>query len=144
MATETKKTFKLTIKTPLETVFENDVNSLTVDTEEGRMVVLPHHTSLIGKIKFSNIIIGFNQQIKEFSIRRGFLNVSNENNSTEILCIHCEQTQTLTYTSVEGYLKFLEKELSSENLNPYQLQFLENEKFAVIKQLEKIKSADSK
>jgi len=138
------KTFRLTIKTPLETVFDNDVKSLVVDTDEGKMMVLPHHTSLVGNIKFSNIIVSINDQIKEYSIRRGFINISNDNNNTEILCIHCEQTQTLTYTSVETYLNFLSKELEADNLNPYQLQFLGDEKFAVIKQLNSIKNDGKK
>ncbi|MDD4352107.1 MAG: F0F1 ATP synthase subunit epsilon [Candidatus Gracilibacteria bacterium] len=136
---DTKKTFKLTVKTPTENVYEGEVNSLLVDTELGRMMVLPHHAALVGSITFSDTIISADNKLRAYNIRTGFLSIDNDENSVEILCNHCEQSQTLTYTSVEKYLEFLQGELQSENLNPYQLEFLENEKFAVVKQLKTLK-----
>lgn len=139
---ESKNTFQLVIKTPLETVLDEKVKSLVVDTEEGKMMVLPHHTSLVGSISYSSIIISYGDQIKEFSLRNGFINIDNQANRTEITCIHCEKSQTVTFTNVEKYLNFLEGELKSDKLNSYQLEFLENEKFAVVKQLENINKED--
>jgi F-type H+-transporting ATPase subunit epsilon len=133
---ETSNTFKLTIKTPSESVFEGEVKSLMVDTESGKMMVLPHHTSLVGAVAFSNVLISSGDKLQEYSVRNGFLSIDNASNSTDLLCIHCEKTQTVKYTSVASYLKYLEEELKSDSLNSYQLQFLEDEKFAVVKQLE--------
>jgi len=137
------KTFRLSIKTPLETILDEDVKSLIIDTEEGKMMVLPHHSALVGSISFSNIIIHMenNSTMKEFSVRNGFLSIDNDLNQTDVFCINCEKTQTLTYTSVEDYLKFLQNELGSDKLNPYQLEYLENEKFAVVKQLKTLKKS---
>ena len=52
-----KNTFQLEIKTPLKSVYSDKVNSLLVGTESGEMLVLPHHTALVGSIVFSNIVI---------------------------------------------------------------------------------------
>jgi len=134
-----KNKFQLEIKTPLESVYSGEVNSLLVGTESGEMLVLPHHTALVGSIVFSNIVISNENKIEEYSVRNGFLNIDNAANTVEILCVNCEKKQTVNYTSVESYLKFLDKELEGKDVNEYQLQFLENEKFAVVKQLESLK-----
>ena len=136
---EKKSQFHLAIKTPTETIYDGDVNTLTVETETGRMVVLPHHASLIGVISFSNTLISSNEKLEEYSIRNGFINVDRDNNTCHIHCLTCEKTQTVKYTTIEQYLEFLKTELKTDNLNRYQLEFLENEHFAVVKQLKTIK-----
>lgn len=136
---ENKNSFHLSVKTPDSLAYEAEVKSLMIDTEEGRMLVLPHHASLLGSINFSNIFISEGERVYEFSVRNGFLSVKNETNSVDVLCISCEKIQTVKYTSVENYLKFLEGELQKEKLNQYQLEFLESEKFAIVKQLKTMK-----
>jgi len=136
------RTFHLTIKTPLETILSKDVVSLVVDSEEGKMMILPHHTALVASIGFSNILVKSDDKVQEYSVRNGFINVDNSLNKVELLTLNCEQTQTVKYTSVENYLKFLEDELKGDKLNTYQLEFLENEQFAVVKQLKTMKKKE--
>ena len=79
-----KNTFQLKIKTPLESVYSDEVNSLMVSTEAGQMLVLPHHTALVGSIVFSNIVVSKENKIEEYSVRNGFLNIDNSTNIVEM------------------------------------------------------------
>jgi len=140
MTDNKKNTFHLTIKTPAETILEEEAVSLVVDTESGKMMVLPQHTALVASIVFSNIIIKKDEKIQEFCVRNGFLIIDNALNTVQLLVLNCEKTQTIKYTTVESYLEFLKTELKKDELNSYQLEFLENEHFAVVKQLKTLKN----
>lgn len=133
------KTFHLSVRTPEAEVISREVNSIKVGTEDGPMVVLPHHASLTGSIPFSRLFIREPDSEKEYLLRSGIIFVSVENNSTRILCYSCQEVKDVEYKTAKEYLDFIEEKLKAgADLNDYQLKFLANEKIAMVQQIKVI------
>lgn len=131
------KTFKLVIRTPLQTAFSKEVSEFHVDTETGRMVVLPGHTDLTGSVVFSKVVIKFEDTIDKYFIKNGILNVDRHNNSVELLAMSSDEASDVTLTSVQEYLDMISDKLEQhESLSDYQIIFLKKEHFALKKQLD--------
>lgn len=135
------KTFQLTIRTPDQEIFNNQVNSVTFSTEEfGIMQVLTGHASLTGVILFSPIIIKTPAHEEEFLSRRGIALVSNEHHSVTILVLSAEKRQEVSYQSAREYLDFIEAKLKEgADLSQYQLTHLQKEKIALTHTLNALK-----
>lgn len=133
------KTFNLTIRTPLTTAFNQEVNEFQIDTETGRMVVLPGHTDLIGSVVFSKVVIKFGDTVAKYYIKNGVLNVDRHHNSVEVLCMSADETSDVSLTSIQDYLAMINKKLDNhESLSEYQIIFLKKEHFALKKQLDQM------
>jgi F0F1-type ATP synthase epsilon subunit len=131
------KTFKLAIRTPLRTAFSKEVSEFHIDTETGRMVVLPGHTDLTAAVLFSKVVIKFGDTIDKYFIKNGILNVDRHNNSVELLCLSADEASDVTLTSVQDYLDMISQKLDNhESLSDYQIIFLKKEHFALKKQLD--------
>jgi F0F1-type ATP synthase epsilon subunit len=133
------KTFLLHIRTPLETAFEGQVSKLHVDTDAGRIVILPGHAPLTSTITFSKAkIVSTSGEIEVF-IKRGTLSVSLETKSVDLMCISCEEQKEVSIQTIEDYLKMIEEKLSNkESLSAYQIQYLKDEKVAFEKQKQSV------
>jgi len=89
-------TFKLSIKTPLKEEFNQEVLEFQIDTELGRMSVLPKHASLTGSVVFSKATIKFDNTIQKYFIKNGILFVDPNENTTHLLCLSCENVSKKT------------------------------------------------
>lgn len=131
------KTFKLSIRTPLTTAFSEEVSEFHVDTETGRMVVLPGHADLTGSVIFSKVVIKFGDTVAKYFIKNGILNVDRHHNSVELLCMAADEASDVTLTSVQEYLDMIGEKLENhDSLSDYHIIFLKKEHFALKKQLE--------
>lgn len=135
------KTFHLTIRTPDEEIINDNVESLTLTTEEcGIMEVLPHHASLTGMVFFSPLIVKMGDREEDFIAKRGVLLVSNEDNSATLLCLSCQKKKEITTQTIKEYLEFIEQKLKQgSNLNQFQLTHLKEEKVIMQLTLKEIK-----
>ncbi|KKP36475.1 hypothetical protein A2483_03105 [Candidatus Peregrinibacteria bacterium RIFOXYC2_FULL_33_13] len=140
----TNHLFKLTIRTPEKEIFNDEINSVYLSTEEmGIMGVYSRHASLTGTILFSPIRISMKNSEENFVTRRGIFMMDNKENHARILCLSCEQRNEISYQSVKEYLNYIEELMrKGKNLNQYQFKFLASEKIALehnLKELEKKK-----
>ena len=134
------KTFQFSIKTPVESVINENVVEVSVDTDTGRMCVLAGHADLTGSILFSKVKIVLEHGEKEFFIKNGVMHIDRKNNATSILCMRCDTIEEITTASIEEYLAFVTQQLANkESLSEYQVSFLEKESFALRKQKEVLK-----
>jgi len=139
------KTFHLSVRTPESEIISKEVNSIKVSTENGPMVVYPRHGSLSGSIEFSRLFIRTEHAETEYLIKNGVIFISVQENSTRIMCFSCQETKDIEYTSAAEYLQYVEERLKAgEDLNDFQLQFLQNEKIAMVKQLKVLKEREEK
>ena len=134
------KLLELNLKTPTTEVFSGKVRSVALTTAEGRMVVLPGHIDLTGNILFSDITFTSNGVVKTYFARNGVVYVDKNENSVDILCLSIEEKKVVKTVEVERYLEWINKQLdksdpSNSKVNKYQIQFLENEKIALVNQL---------
>lgn len=133
-------TFHLTVRTPESEIIAREVNSLKVTTEGGEIEIYPHHASLTGAISISKLFVRAENEEKEYLVKRGITFVSVENNRVQILCFSCQPIQDVEYKSAQEYLQIIEEKLKAgEDLNELQIKYLENEKIAMVRQLEMLK-----
>ena len=131
------KTFQLSIKTPVETILEVEAKELRINTESGRMCILPGHAALTGYVMFSKMMVIFEKTTEEFFVKNGILFVDQNENSVQLLCLSCEETSEVTLTTIEEYIKMVEKQIKEKKYeSEYQLEFLKKEAFALTKQKE--------
>lgn len=136
-------TLNLTVRTPEAGIVEQEVNSLKVMTEGGEIEIYPNHASLTGSILFGKLDVRTDQGEREYLVQRGVLFVSVEKNTVQLLCYSCKEVKDIEYKTAKEYLEFIEDRLKAgEDLNEYQLQYLENEKIAMVQQMEVLEKKD--
>lgn len=132
--------FHFTLRTPTDTILDGEAQSLQVDTETGRMVVLPGHAALTGTVLFSKVVIVHGDKTDSYYVKNGILFVGKQQNTVELLCMTCDHTSQLNRASVEQYLATIKERLKDkQSLGEYQLKFLEREKFALEEQVKVVK-----
>lgn len=133
--------FRITVRTPEAEVVSRDVESLSVSTETGEMMILPEHAALGGVISFSPLVLKSGDHEEQYLVQRGVLFFSNERNEAVILCSRCDTREKLDFNSVKEYLRFVEEKLAAgegDELSAYQYRFLENERLALVQQVEEM------
>lgn len=131
------KTFKLTLRSPDQTLFDADAVSIKFRAENGQMQVFAHHASITASILFSTAVIETPDGSEEkFIVRRGVFAFNNTTNEANLLANFAEIESEMDTTTAQSYLEFIEAELAKgSDLSKFQLTYLENEKLAVQKQL---------
>ena len=72
-------TFPLTITTIGEVLFHGDAESLIAPGADGELTVLPNHVPLATRLKEGRLKVRTREQVHEFSVSRGILEVSRKN-----------------------------------------------------------------
>ena len=137
-------TFSLTVRTPEAQVLQIDnARGLKVRTEGGQVEILPGHATMVGTILFSKMIVMTEDSEQEYIVQRGMLFVSQEDKSVQVLAYQCKLLQDIEYKSAKEYLEFVEKKLAEGgDLNDFQLQYLENEKIAMVQQVKELEKME--
>lgn len=100
------------------------------------MEIKANHATTVGTILFSKMIVSTEEGNDEYIVQRGMLFVSQENKAVQVLAYQCKKIEEIEYKSAKEYLDFVEKQLAEgADLNDFQMQYLENEKIAMVKQV---------
>lgn len=131
-------TFHLTVRTPeAEIIDRDDVMSLKIVTEGGKMEIKPGHAAITGTILFSKMVVGSSDADIEYIVQRGLVFVSEEGKQVDVLVYQCKETKDIEYKSAREYLDFIEEQLKAgADLNDFQMEYLKNEKIAMVQQVE--------
>lgn len=70
---------QLEIITPLKSVLKEEVDEITVPTQNGEITILPNHVDLVSKIKSGELIIKRAGKPEFFAITGGFLEITRNN-----------------------------------------------------------------
>lgn len=130
-------TFHLTIRTPEGEIFSKRILSISIATEGGELQVFAHHASMTASILFSIMKIHMEEADIDYAVQQGILFVSVEDNTATLLCYSCKAVKDIEYKTAKQYLEFIEEKLrSGENLNEYQIKYLENQRIGMVQQIE--------
>ncbi len=66
---------KLNIITPEKIVFSEDVDQVTIPTQDGEITVLPHHIPLVGLLKAGELLIKMGASVIPMAVSGGILQV---------------------------------------------------------------------
>jgi F-type H+-transporting ATPase subunit epsilon len=131
------KKIKLTIATPLQEVYQNDVDQLTVTTINGEITVLPDHIPLVVPLEIGQVMIKNDGHEVYHSISGGLLEVRHDNNVI-ILSNRAENVSSIDIERSKNAIERAEKIMSQEKLNPDEYVKLEKK---IQKELNRVKIA---
>lgn len=128
--------FQLTIQTPTELLFEGAVDSLRIQTDLGRMEVLPDHATIVGTVLYSKVYAKHDGVEEKFVVRHGSVSVDEKGKST-VLALEAQKLEEMSVKSMEEYLHYLNELLQNpDELNDYQKQFLDEQRQSLQKGIE--------
>lgn len=99
------KKLYLTITTPLRTVYENEVESLTTTTSEGEMTILPGHIPLVVPLKIGHVMVRNEGRQVHYAIDGGILEVRHDNK----VVILSDRSEDATEIDIERAEKALQR-----------------------------------
>lgn len=91
-------TFEIT--TPERIVYKDEIDSVTIPTQEGEITVLPNHIPLVGILRAGVLITRKGEEENYLAVSGGFIEVQPENRVI-ILADTAERAEELTLTAVE-------------------------------------------
>jgi len=103
-----KKQLHVIIATPLRTVYDNEVDQITVTTAEGEITILPDHIPLIVPLKVGQAMVKTDDKEVYHSIDGGILEMRHDN-QVIILSDRSENATEIDLERAEGALKRAEK-----------------------------------
>lgn len=133
-------TFKLTIRTPDQDIFNAEVDGVRLSTEGGEMEIYANHASLTGTILFSPVVVKTIDGKEEgYIARNGIFLFDNESNTATLLALHCEHKSEVSLKTVKEYSEFIQQQLAEgKDLSSFEILYLEGEKLAVEEQIKEM------
>lgn len=132
--------FHIQMLTPLATLEREEATSVTVSVEGGMLTILPGHAALVGSIDVSPVIIKQAHHEERFMLRNGIIWVQADGKIV-IKALSLEKYEELDEVRIHEYVDMiLAKIQDGENLAGFHLEFLEQEKLMLDRQLQVMKS----
>ncbi len=127
-----KNTFRLVIKTPLQEVFDKQVESVSFRALDGNAQIFAKHTDLTAAIAYSHINVQANDFNDYFVVTNGTLSFDNKTNSCHIMALRAVDSKHEDKLSAKHLIEKIEAKLHDGNdLSRFKLVQLENMKFAL-------------
>lgn len=104
--------FKLTIVTPERVILSEEVDQVTIPTQDGEITVLPHHIPLVGLLKAGELIIKKSSAVIPLAISAGMLQVRAD--GVTILADTAERVEEIIEERAEEARKAAEKLLEEK------------------------------
>lgn len=108
------KKIKFKLVTPERTVFEDEVDQVTLPVSDGVVTILPNHRSYIASLKAGEIMLKKNKKPVEMAVSGGFVEFSK--NSLIVLADTAERAEEIDLRRAEEAKKRAE-ELMKEKLS---------------------------
>jgi F0F1-type ATP synthase epsilon subunit len=126
----------VTIRNPDQSFTFEQVESVSVVTSKGPLIIYSKHASLTGTIAFSILRVKHGSTIESLMVRNGLLFINNDQNSVVILASTIELLAEVSMETIESYLAKVKEQLENgQDLLPIQFKYLENERLTLIEQL---------
>ena len=88
------------IVTPAGMSIEETVNSVTVDTADGQVTILPRHTPLLSVLAQGEVMVRIKGDEKSYAVFGGFLEVSKDSHVSKRG--HCSRRRAQETESIHG------------------------------------------
>ena len=125
------------IKTPEKRYYFGPADSVFLQTGTGEMEVFAGHAPLVGTIGFSRVLVRAAESEHDFLVRQGLVFMDPDNNTLNVLAYFVEKYADADSKTIKEYMEFiLEKLRKREDLNKYQLRYLEEQKLSTQKMME--------
>lgn len=106
---------KLNIITPERIVFSDDIDQVTIPTQDGEITVLPHHIPLVGLLKAGELIIKKGSEVIPLAVSGGMLQVRGD--GVTILADTAERVEEILEERADEARKAAEKLLEEKRFD---------------------------
>ena len=120
----------MTLRTPTRILFDGEAHALRLKNDLGRMEVLPGHATLLGSILHSKVYVRHGDTEEKYIMNQGSMAIDGKGN-VKILADDAHKEQELTVANMREYLEHLVEQMESEELNEYQVKFLQERRQAL-------------
>ena len=103
----------LQVITPEKTVYDDEVDQVSLSTQKGQITILPHHTSLITSIEPGELI--FKKHSKETIIASGFGFAQVAQNNVKVLVDLAAEDHEMDEKAIEAAKKEAEEALAKKH-----------------------------
>lgn len=120
MATATRLQFKMV--TPVQTVFEQEVDGVSLPTRLGEITVLPQHTELVSILEPGELVVRDGDKTFPLAVSGGLIEVAN--NTLYVLADSAQHATDIDLAAAEARTQQLEQDLKDQttlDLNTYSL-----------------------
>ena len=125
-------TFQLIIQTPLQEVFNEQVESCHYRALDGDVQILAKHTDLTSAIKYSHVKIKANNFEHIYLVNSASLSFDNKSNTCHIMALRAVDAKHIDKLSAKEMLQKVESKLhAGHDLSKFKLVQLENLKVAL-------------
>lgn len=124
------KTFSFKIKTPEKRIYEGEVSSVTLLTENGTIYLGPKHAGLASSILETTIEVVIGKEKKQFIGRDGFVFFNNEHNEATVLLLWAELIEEVEEQSIGEYLSMINKEIDEGIISPLHAKYADRQRLA--------------
>lgn len=121
---------QVTFRTPTRVLFQGDASALRLKTDLGRMEILPGHATLLGTILHSKVYIRHGETEDKFIMNQGSVSVDKDGN-VRVLADEAHKEEELSVSNMREYLEHLVEQMKTEELNDYQMKFLQERRAAL-------------
>lgn len=106
---------RLNIITPEKIVFSEDIDQVTIPTQDGEITVLPHHIPLVGLLKAGELLIKTGENIIPLAVSGGMLQVRTD--GVTILADTAERVEEIIVERAEEARKRAEQILAEKKFD---------------------------
>ncbi|MFA6475498.1 MAG: ATP synthase F1 subunit epsilon [Patescibacteria group bacterium] len=113
---------QLKLVTPITTVFEQEVDGVSLPTQMGQITVLPNHTEIVSVLTAGELIVRNDDKQFPLAVSGGLVEVNK--NTLYVLADSAEHAQDIDITAAESRTQQLEQDLKERtdlDLNTYTL-----------------------
>jgi F-type H+-transporting ATPase subunit epsilon len=104
---------KFQIITPERVVYTDEIDQITVNTEDGEITVLPNHIPLVSILKPGELVIKKSDEEKNLAVSGGFLEVRDDNQII-ILADTAEKAEEIDIARAQEAVKRAEKTMQEK------------------------------
>ena len=87
--------FKLVILTPYKKYFDSNVESLSLNTNNGEITIYANHENLISNVEISDLKLKINGRIHHYAISEGVIEVKHDENKAILLLSSIESSDEI-------------------------------------------------
>lgn len=129
-------TFKLVLKSPLETILDANVNVCHFRALDGEAEVMAKHTDLTAAISFCKLKVKSSDFNHEYIVLNGNLSFDNKSNTCTVMALKISDLKHVDSINAKEMLKKIDQALENgEDISEFKLVALDEMKYAIEQEL---------
>jgi F0F1-type ATP synthase epsilon subunit len=105
------KSFSFTFRTPFETIVQENIEWVSLDTAGGRIQIFTGHATLTDHVPHSLVRFQHGMKEKTYFIRTGILHVNHDTNEVDLHCLFADAIDQTIHTTVKEHMAWIHEQI---------------------------------